>query len=360
MARLGGGEAEYVLLTSSGDEAGKRFYDRIASPVLTDVQVEWQGLDVVDVLPHAHGDVWAERPLVIHARYRSAGTGQVVLTGYQHGKPYRQVLPVTLPEREQGNDAIASIWARAKVEALTTQDLGAMQSGTFPKPLEGQIVQVALAHRLLTPFTSFVAVEERVVNEGGVSRTVRVPVEMPDGVRYEGIFGTTAADVAQAAGAAPRAQMLAAAPIGAAGKVAAAQPPAPVTALEGTRRELRDRARPARENESDSALLAEPAPVQPTARIAAAVRVKLAPALLVLVEQGPTAPGAARAESGWVRVRIVLTTRDAAAQRALQTAGLQREADTADGVVGLVRVDQLAALAALAEVKTITPAPSPA
>jgi Ca-activated chloride channel family protein len=351
MARLGGGEAEYVLLTSSGDEAGKRFYDRIASPVLTDVQVEWQGLDVVDVLPVAQGDVWAERPLVIHARYRSAGSGQIVLTGYQHGKPYRQVLPVTLPEREQSNDAIASIWARAKVEALTTQDLGAMQSGTFPKTLEEQIVQVALAHRLLTPFTSFVAVEERVVNEGGTSRTVRVPVEMPDGVRYEGIFGEQAKDLAQAAAGAPRAQMLAA-PLGAAGKVAAA--PAPVTSSGHERHDARGVAGAAQE--ADDARRVEPE-IEPTRPLLdAQLRSKLERSLLVLLEQGASAPGAARADGGWLRVRIVLAKLGAAAQRALEAAGLQREVDAADGVIGSIRVEQLAALARLAEVRSIRPA----
>ncbi|MFN8601666.1 MAG: VIT and VWA domain-containing protein [Candidatus Binatia bacterium] len=352
MARLGGGEAEYVLLTSSGDEAGKRFYDRIASPVLTDVKVEWQGLDVVDVLPHEHADVWAERPLVIHARYRSAGTGQVVLTGFQHGRPYRQVLPVTLPEREQENGAIASMWARAKVEALTTQDLGAMQSGTFPKPLEEQIVQVALAHRLLTPFTSFVAVEERVVNEGGTSRTVRLPVEMPDGVRYEGVFGTSAADVAQAASGVPRAQMLAAVPLGAAGKAAPAAPP--VTVVERSRRELRDGGRTA--NESDDAL-AQPERAPTSVRLDATTRVKLAPALLVLAEQGVGAPGAARADDGWVRVRVVLAKRGTEADLALQSAGFLREGESDAGVVGLVRVGDLAALARLAEVRSVAVAP---
>ena len=41
----------------------------------------------------------------------------------------------------------------------------------------------------MTPFTSFVAVEETVVTDGGKPRRVDVPVEMPEGVSYEGIFG---------------------------------------------------------------------------------------------------------------------------------------------------------------------------
>jgi Ca-activated chloride channel family protein len=41
----------------------------------------------------------------------------------------------------------------------------------------------------MSQYTSFVAVEERIVNVGGQQRTIDVPVEMPDGVSYEGIFG---------------------------------------------------------------------------------------------------------------------------------------------------------------------------
>jgi len=341
MARLGGGEAEYVLLGASGDEVGRKFYERIASPVLTDVQVAWQGLDVIDVLPRAHGDVWAERPLVIHARYRSAGTGQVVLTGYQQGRPYRQVIPVTLPEREQANDAIASMWARARVEALTTQALTALQSGSFPKPLEEQIVRVALTHRLVTPFTSFVAVEERVVNEGGASRTVRVPVEMPDGVRYEGVFGEApaAADMARAGGVtATRLQAL--------GRVELAKPAAPPVVAQS----FSDTgAAPAQERDAATARK-RPAP-EP------ALLAKLASALRVLLEQGPGAPGAAPVEQGWVRVEVTLTSATAEALRAVQAAGLQRDGGSGAIVLGLVHSEDLATLAALSEVRAIRPAP---
>jgi Ca-activated chloride channel family protein len=41
----------------------------------------------------------------------------------------------------------------------------------------------------MTQFTSFVAVEESIVTEGGKPRRVEVPVEMPHGVSYEGVFG---------------------------------------------------------------------------------------------------------------------------------------------------------------------------
>lgn len=41
----------------------------------------------------------------------------------------------------------------------------------------------------MTPFTSFVAVEEMTVTDGGEPRRVEVPVEMPEGVSYEGVFG---------------------------------------------------------------------------------------------------------------------------------------------------------------------------
>jgi Ca-activated chloride channel family protein len=41
----------------------------------------------------------------------------------------------------------------------------------------------------MTPFTSFVAVEETIVTDNGKPRRVDVPVEIPEGLSYEGVFG---------------------------------------------------------------------------------------------------------------------------------------------------------------------------
>jgi len=52
------------------------------------------------------------------------------------------------------------------------------------------VTQTALDYNLLSQYTAFVAVSEEVrVEPDGTRRRVQVPVELPEGVSYEGIFG---------------------------------------------------------------------------------------------------------------------------------------------------------------------------
>src|SRR5262249_1603912 len=55
--------------------------------------------------------------------------------------------------------------------------------------LRETVTQMGLDYRLMTQFTSFVAVEEMTITEGGTPRRVEVPVEMPEGVSRRGVFG---------------------------------------------------------------------------------------------------------------------------------------------------------------------------
>ena len=62
------------------------------------------------------------------------------------------------------------------------------------KDLIEQVTNVGLDFKLMTQWTSFVAVEERVVNVDGKPQTIVQPVELPEGVAYEGIFGEAEED----------------------------------------------------------------------------------------------------------------------------------------------------------------------
>ena len=79
-----------------------------------------------------------------------------------------------------------------------SQDWIGLQRGTMRTDLSEAITQLGLDYRLMTQFTSFVAVEEMTVTDGGQPRRIEVPVEMPEGVSYQGVFGGAEVDAAGA------------------------------------------------------------------------------------------------------------------------------------------------------------------
>jgi Ca-activated chloride channel family protein len=139
---------------------------------------------VEDVYPKRIPDLFVGQPVVLHGRYSQAVQGTLTLRARLGGKPYEQKAAVRFPAKHEEGEAIGTLWARARIEELSNQQIG----GSKPE-LKEEIIRVALAHRLVSAYTSFVAVEEQIVTGSEQPVLVEVPVEMPDGVSYEGVFG---------------------------------------------------------------------------------------------------------------------------------------------------------------------------
>ncbi len=189
LAQAGRGAAEFVTLEGQADEAARRFHERILAPVLTDVTIDWGGLPVFDVVPALVPDLFSETPVVVHGRLAGPAAGTIHLRGNTGNGAYELPLVVEVPASTPENPELASLWARARIADLMLADYEALQRGDFPPVLKQQIIDLGLQYRLMTQFTSFVAVEELTVTAGGEPVTIAVPVEMPDGVSYEGVFG---------------------------------------------------------------------------------------------------------------------------------------------------------------------------
>ena len=189
MAEHGRGEVEYVGLKDDGSAAARRFHERVQHPLLTDISVDWDDLDVSEVYPKRLPDLFSAKPLVLTGRYTTPGKGTIRLRGKVAGRSIVRKIDVEFPGFEPNHDVLATLWARTKIADLMSQDYKGIQEGN-PKPkVRKAITQLGLDYRLMTQFTSFVAVEELIITEGGQPRRVEVPVELPDGVSYEGIFG---------------------------------------------------------------------------------------------------------------------------------------------------------------------------
>jgi len=70
-----------------------------------------------------------------------------------------------------------------------SQDFKGAQWGTMKDDVKQDIIKLGLDYRLMTQFTSFVAVEEMIVTDGGQPRRIDVPVEVPEGVNRSAVFG---------------------------------------------------------------------------------------------------------------------------------------------------------------------------
>src|SRR5262245_32315648 len=155
MAEQGRGEVEYVFL-NGGDrkdaeaaaDAAKRLYERVRARLLTDLSVDWNGLPVEDVYPKRLPDLFSAKPLFIMGRYTGAASGVMRLRGKAAGADFLREINVDLPESEERHDALASLWARTRIDDLMARDFGGLQSGNVRKDVKEEITRLGLDYRL--------------------------------------------------------------------------------------------------------------------------------------------------------------------------------------------------------------------
>ncbi|HVR02973.1 MAG TPA: VIT and VWA domain-containing protein [Polyangia bacterium] len=178
LARAGRGEPFVVLRPAKAAAEAERLRALIEQPVLTHIGVAFEGLHTTEVSPAKLPDLLARRPVVLFGKYQGEPGGQVRVTGFAGGgAPFSQVLPVRASDVRARNEALRWLWARSWVATL--EDERVLGGG---QPVEDAITDLGLRHSLLTPFTSFVAVDQEVVNRTGQATPVRQPLPMPAGV----------------------------------------------------------------------------------------------------------------------------------------------------------------------------------
>lgn len=188
LAEVGRGTSQVVRQDEPTAEVADRFFRQINNPVLTNIEVEWEGSGApAEVYPSIAPDLFAEQPLVIFGRKSDRARGQLRVKGITaSGERYQELFRMTF--EDSGNPAIAQLWGRQRIKDL----MGQMYGGETKSGVDA-VTNTALNYRLLSPYTAFIAVSEEVrVNPDGTTRRVQVPVELPEGVSYEGIFGQEA------------------------------------------------------------------------------------------------------------------------------------------------------------------------
>lgn len=168
MARDGDGAYLSVVTERDPAEPMNRFYRWVSTPYLTDLSIDWGSAPVEELFPRNLPDLYAGKPLVILGRYLWGVEETIRVTGRRNGTPWEREFDLLLPEEESANSSLASLWARRKIDKLESE-----QVDRDDPELKEKILKLALEYRLMTPYTSFLVVDqERLVQLAEKSPTI--------------------------------------------------------------------------------------------------------------------------------------------------------------------------------------------
>jgi Ca-activated chloride channel family protein len=158
LADEGHGARDYVAPGEDIESKVSALYQKVSRPALTDVRVEWRGVEAADVYPRPVPDLFHGSELTLYGRYKREGRGTLIVTGKSAGRDVRFEYPVDLPATSTRNSFLPRLWAGQKI----AHELDALRLSNRPADAEAvaSIVKLAKKYGIVTPYTSFLVTEE--------------------------------------------------------------------------------------------------------------------------------------------------------------------------------------------------------
>lgn len=179
LARATGGAAEFISDGERIDEKVLRTFSRLASPVVSDVSIDWEGCDVqtlAELPPVFDGDV-----MIVFGRAPARVPKQVTLSCCTPAGPRTWTVPVRSAEDLGG--VIPLMWARRTIQSM--EEVNDVPRGRSAKPTREQEMLVSISKQfgLVCSLTSFIAVEHRTLEERNAGKPAlrRVPTALAAG-----------------------------------------------------------------------------------------------------------------------------------------------------------------------------------
>lgn len=177
VAKAGLGEPFVVEDQAKAADVATKFREYVQSPVLTDIQIRTDGFEIYDVEPGSFPDLLAQRPVVLFGKWRGDPNGTIELTGKTGRRDYATKIDVSNIQPDEGNRALRYLWARTRIAELSDYGFGNVTDESIR-----EITSLGLKYNLLTRYTSFIAVREKVVNPNGSADDVNQALPLPVGV----------------------------------------------------------------------------------------------------------------------------------------------------------------------------------
>ncbi|MBN2389861.1 MAG: VWA domain-containing protein [Anaerolineae bacterium] len=147
-----GGSVTYVQPGENLEVALSEFYGRIANPVLTDVEVEFDGIRVTDLSPPTMPDLFRGSSVLLTGRYTATNEQVTVRVRGRAGEEQREYIYHFDLTATGDHDFVPRLWATRRVGALLDE---VRVEGERVALIE-EIRELGLGYGIVTPYTTFV------------------------------------------------------------------------------------------------------------------------------------------------------------------------------------------------------------
>ena len=142
------------------------FFDKIDSPVLSELDLDISEAKVYDVFPKELPDLFKGSQLLVFGRYRNSGDYELVLSGLTDDRKQLFEYDVEFPRSALTHDFLPRIWASRKIGYLLDQ---IRLHGEEPE-LKEEVIELAKKFGIVTPYTSYLVVEDEEIPFSGERR----------------------------------------------------------------------------------------------------------------------------------------------------------------------------------------------
>lgn len=172
LAQENHGRSSYIQPGEDLSRAVSAFYERIQTPLLTDLSLDFGAIETYDVVPAPLPDLFAGSQIVVVGRYKEGGQTEIRLSGKMNGTTQTFVFrdqffnPQGTLNPSPTQAVIPRLWATRKIGHLLTQ---IRLKGADRETIE-QIVRLSIRYGIMTPYTSYLVSEEQPIGSSEQAR----------------------------------------------------------------------------------------------------------------------------------------------------------------------------------------------
>ena len=156
-AEMGRGTFTQIGHVNDVQQIMTALFNKLDSPVMSHLQLQWPQRAIVEAFPNPVPDLYRGEPVIIKAKLRGE-VDSLLISGSFATESGEQAWQQRIPlDQKNDHKGVSSLWARQKIDHWLDEKI----AGKAETEVRDAVLPLALKHQLLSPYTSFLAQEQK-------------------------------------------------------------------------------------------------------------------------------------------------------------------------------------------------------